>query len=84
MTKEDIMPTLESVEKLALELPKDEQRLLAEKLFSRLNMGTMSDVDEAWIEEIERRYDDYKNGRTQAIHASRVFDDIKKGMGWTK
>ena len=78
------MHTLEKVEKMALQLSKSERKLLAEKLFSSLNSETSDDIDDAWIEEIERRYDAYKSGHTQPMPATRVFDDIKKDMGWGK
>ena len=78
------MQNLEKVEKRALQLSESERKLLAEKLFSSLKLETMNDVDEAWIEEIERRYDQYKIGQTQPMPATRVFEDIKKGMGWGK
>ena len=78
------MFTLEKVEKMALQLSKSERKQLAEKLFSSLHTETSDDVDEAWLAEVERRYDAYKNGDTQPMSAARVFDDIKKDMGWKK
>ncbi|NOY61289.1 MAG: addiction module protein, partial [Calditrichaeota bacterium] len=70
--------------KAAFKLDENERELLAEKLFQSLKRNTFDDVDEAWIEEIERRYQAYQKGSTKPIPASRVFDDIRKDMGWEK
>jgi len=78
------MTVFEKVEKAALQLYEKERELLAEKLFQSLTKKTFDDVDEAWLEEVEHRYLAYQQGRTNPIPASRVFDNIRKDMGWEK
>jgi hypothetical protein len=43
------------------------------RLLSSLGEDVLTDVDAAWIEEAERRYQEYKDGNRQGISAQDVF-----------
>jgi len=47
---------LEQMTQDALSLPADARTILAERLLQSLDDGMLSDIDEAWIDEAERRY----------------------------
>ena len=70
--------TLEKVEQEALSLPQDERAFLADRLLSSLGGEVLSDVDAAWVQEAERRYEEYKQGKRQPIPASAVFAEADR------
>ncbi len=69
---------LEKVEHDALSLPQDERAFLADRLLSSLGGEVLNDVDAAWVQEAERRYDEYKQGKRQPISASAVFAEADR------
>ena len=67
---------IEQPEAVALELPVRERARLAQRLIESLDKGADEDpaeVEHAWDEEIRRRLEEYRTGRTRAIPASDVF-----------
>ena len=70
--------TLKEIEKKALELPEKERALLAEHLITSLEKTYDPDVESAWVEESERRYQAYKSGSIQGIPAEEVFRKARK------
>jgi hypothetical protein len=38
----------------------------------------LTDVDEAWVAEVEKRYQEYKNGTRQGIPAQDVFAEANR------
>jgi len=69
---------LEKIEHDALSLPQDERAFLADRLLSSLGSEVLSDVDAAWVQEAERRYDEYKQGTRQPIPSSAVFAEADR------
>ncbi len=63
---------INKIEKEALQLPSHERAILAEKLLHSLDEEEDTDVERAWIEEAERRYKEYKRGKT----SGRSIDDV--------
>ncbi len=43
--------------------------------------GQDEDVEKLWLDEAERRLEDYRAGRVEAIPANEVFERIKKKLG---
>jgi hypothetical protein len=41
-------------------------------------------VDQAWIEEAERRFQNCQAGRSKAIPGDQVFDQIRQELGWQR
>ena len=64
---------LEKLEHEALSLSRQERAFLADRLLSSLDGDVLTDVDEAWVAEAERRYQEYKEGKSQGIPAQDVF-----------
>ena len=73
---------LKEVEQQALELSPHDREVLADRLIHSLDDEPLSDVDEAWIQEAERRYQDYKNGKVKGIPGDQVFGKIRRELGW--
>ncbi len=72
------------VEKQALLLPPEAREMLAARLLHGLSHAPLNDIDEAWIQEAERRYQNFRLGRTRGISGDHVFDEIRQEMGWQK
>lgn len=64
---------VKELEEQALKLPEKDRATLAEQLIRSLDSNIDSDVEEAWLEEAERRYKAYLNGDVEAIDAEDVF-----------
>ena len=64
---------LEKLEKEAHRLTRQERAFLADHLLSSLDGDVLSDIDAAWIEEVERRNQEYKSGKCPGVSAEEVF-----------
>lgn len=64
---------LKKIENDALNLTSQERAFLADRLLSSLGEEVLTEVDQAWIEEAERRYQEYKDGKRPSISAHDVF-----------
>lgn len=64
---------LEKIQKDALSLSGQERAFLADRLLSSLGDDILTEVDVAWIEEAERRYQEFKGGKRQGVSAQEVF-----------
>jgi putative addiction module component (TIGR02574 family) len=68
---------VQEIEKEALQLSSHERALLAEHLIGSLETETDPEAERSWIEEAERRYQDYKSGKVKTISAEQVFKDAR-------
>jgi putative addiction module component (TIGR02574 family) len=57
--------TIDELEAAALELSAEERARLAERLIASLN--TDDEIESAWVEEAERRYDELRAGRDTGL-----------------
>ena len=55
---------LQKIEEQALLLPPNDREILVQRLLYSLDNAPLTDIDEAWIREAEKRYRDYKEGLT--------------------
>jgi len=39
-------------------------------------------IDQKWVEEAERRYNNFKAGKTRGIPGDQVFSQIRRDLGW--
>lgn len=69
------------IEKQAQNLPAKERARLALALMESLDQGEDVDAEELWLDEAERRLEDYRAGRVEAIPANEVFEIIAKKLG---
>ena len=65
--------SLQQIEEQALSLPPTDRELLAQRLLHSLDNAPLSDIDEAWIEEAEKRYNDYNNRHYQRDSRRKTF-----------
>lgn len=65
------------IEKEANQLSVEERELLAERLLATVSGAPLTEVDEMWVEEAERRYSAWKAGRTKAIAAEQALAELR-------
>jgi putative addiction module component (TIGR02574 family) len=70
--------TLEDVLRDAMTLLPEERLQLAQDLFASTMTTEERDIEEAWIAEAERRYADWKAGRTTTIPGEQVFRELRE------
>lgn len=68
---------LEDVAQQALLLPAEEKAILIDRLLQTFDTETLSDWEEMWFEEAERRYRELKEGKAEGIPAEEVFAGIR-------
>jgi len=71
---------LDKLEKEALALPEAERAALAAKLVDSLSDSALSDADEAWVAEVERRYGEYKEGKRTPFAEKGFFEGLRKDL----
>ena len=67
--------TTYEIEALALKLPRDERARLAEVLIASLD--ELDEVEAAWADEAERRYEELRSGKVKGVPADEVFARIR-------
>jgi len=70
--------TLAEVRDLAMTLTPEDREALIQELASTLEHPELTDIDKAWFQEAERRYGDYKAGKTKGIPAEEVFAKLRQ------
>ena len=73
--------SVKEIEGEALQLSPHERAQLAEHLIHSLNEEEDPDAERLWIEEAERRYREYKEGRVKAKPAEAVFKEARSKLG---
>ena len=71
---------IEQIEKEALRLSSHERALLAERLIHSLDEEEDVEIERLWIEEAERRYQEYKHGQVKARPAESVFKEARSRL----
>ncbi len=65
--------TMQKIESEALSLDMHSRASLVGKLLLSLDEPTVSKVERLWLDEAERRLDDYRAGKVQGIPGNDVF-----------
>ena len=65
------------IEEKVSRLSVEERELLAERLLATVSGTPLTDVDEAWVEEAEKRYSAWKAGRTEVIAAEQALAELR-------
>ena len=65
---------LEEIVNEAMELTIEERAQLAGTLLSSLDEPTESEVERLWLQEAERRLQDFRKGKVKGIPAEEVFN----------
>lgn len=68
----------EKIYEQALDLPIDDRLILIDKLLKSSNLSNQEEIDQAWSEEVELRFQDLGSGNAKLIPGEVVFEKIKK------
>ena len=71
---------IKEFESSALKLPVAERAALAERLIESLDVLDDAENERIWVEEAERRYQAYKQGRLGARPAADVIQDARSRL----
>ena len=71
-------PCVDSVLEDAFCLSPKERAVLAEKLLDSLDEHQRAEIDQAWLEEVDRRMDSLVRGTSRLIPAEEVFEKYRK------
>jgi putative addiction module component (TIGR02574 family) len=72
-----MLSKIEEIEEKALRLTSRERALLVERLISSLDDEEDPEAERLWIEEAERRYNAYKQGKIKGRSAGLVFKETR-------
>ena len=75
-------PDLLDIERKAFRLPGKERELLAERLIRSLDDMPLTEVEEAWIKEAEKRFTAWRRGHRKGVSAKQAFRQIRKDLNW--
>ena len=75
-------PELLDIERKAFRLPVKERELLAERLIQSLDDVPLTEVEESWIKEAERRFTAWRRGQRKGVSAKQAFKQIRKDLNW--
>lgn len=59
-------------------LPINDRLILIDKLLISTNLPAQNDIDQAWVQEVERRCQEVDNGTAKLIPGEEVFEKILK------
>ncbi len=64
----------------ALKLPSDEKVELAHALFRSLDEAESREIKKLWLEEAERRYREYLDGKVEAVSGEEAIRRIRTAL----
>jgi len=73
--------TLAELESAAMSLSDKDRAALAHRLIETLDHDVKEDVEEAWLAEAERRYEDCRKGLIQKSPAEVVHKEARESLG---
>lgn len=71
---------LEDVENQVAQLTEDDRARLVEQLIRSLDSGEDVDAENAWLDEAEKRYQEYRAGKLTSKAADAVFEDVLSNL----
>ena len=72
---------LKKCEAQALKLTPQDRAALAEHLIASLDALDDAENERLWLEEADKRYQEYKKGKSQARSAKEVLRDAREAIG---
>jgi putative addiction module component (TIGR02574 family) len=75
-------PKLLEIQRKAAGLPVKDREVLAERLMRSVNRAPLTQVEEAWVKEAERRFSAWRRGEREGVLAEKAFKQIRKDLGW--
>jgi len=70
------------IEREAVRLPVKDREVLAERLMRSVTREPLTQVEEAWVAEAERRFSAWRRGTRTGVPVERAFKQIRKALGW--
>ncbi len=71
---------LAEIEKKAFALSDHERAILAHHLIETLDQEDDEDVEALWLNEAEKRYEDYKKGKIDSVSAEEAFREARNRL----
>jgi len=71
---------LERIESEAKALSWEDRERLVQDLIAGLESRPVSDIDQAWIDEAERRYDEMISGHVEGIPAEQALREVREQL----
>lgn len=71
---------VKELEEEALQLPSHDRAQLAEYLIKSLDEEADPEAEKLWLEEAERRYQEYKQGKVKTKPADLVFKEARSKL----
>ena len=72
--------TIEELESEIRELAPDDRVQLIRDLIADLDGAPDPDIERAWLEETERRYEEMQNGNVEGVAAKEVFAEARRQL----
>ena len=73
-------PKLLEIQRKAAGLPVKDREMLAERLMRSVNRVPLTQVEEAWVREAERRFSAWRRGEREGIPAEKAFKQIRRNL----
>jgi putative addiction module component (TIGR02574 family) len=74
--------SLRALDSQALRLPPDDRERLAGAPLHSLDGAPLNEIDQAWIAEAERRYEDWRAGKSELLPGENLLSDLRRELGW--
>jgi len=71
---------LEKIERQAKQLSREDRERLATDLLTGLEREPLSEIDQAWLDVAERRYEELVSGRVKGIPADEAMREIREKL----
>ena len=68
-----MLENFEEIAKATMQLDLEDRAMLAGKLLLSLDEPSPSEVERLWLDEAERRLEDFRSGKVQGVPAEEVF-----------
>lgn len=75
------MTTLANVTKKALSLPVEDRIILAQRVWESVEHFANPDVEKAWMDEADRRWQEIEKGKVQCQQADQVMKQAREKLG---
>ena len=73
--------TIEQLAAEALSLPSEERAKLADRLVESLDAAEISQLDQLWAGEAQRRLEEVRSGRVQTISGEEALAQVRRSLG---
>jgi putative addiction module component (TIGR02574 family) len=68
------------IEREAIRLPVKDRETLAERLMRSVKGKSLTQVEEAWVKEAERRFSAWRRGKRAGVSVELAFKQIRKNL----